>query len=175
MKFINNTNEKYVITKDKRVVNFKTKRELTNNNGVVWVPYVTGRVGKQVEMLYNEHYVAPTIMRRIPGFNNMYGVTNDGRIYSFYKHKFVSPFYDKDGYKRLALMCTDGVRRKYRVCRLVAMTFLPNPNNHPIVNHIDENKANDNWVNLEWCTYSHNAHHSKAWLKRDRDESGKFI
>lgn len=52
--------------------------------------------------------------------------------------------------------------RMYRMHRLIAETFCPNPNNFPIVNHIDENKLNNCASNLEWCTYQHNSLHGTA-------------
>ena len=47
-------------------------------------------------------------------------------------------------------------RKGYLVHRLVALTFIPNPNNLPIVNHKDENPSNNNVNNLEWCTREEN-------------------
>ena len=51
-------------------------------------------------------------------------------------------------------------RKHYQVHRLVAMCFIPNPDNKPCVNHIDGNTENNNVSNLEWCSYSENELHS---------------
>ena len=48
------------------------------------------------------------------------------------------------------------VRKKYAVHRLIAETFLPNPNNKICINHIDGNRLNNSITNLEWCSYSEN-------------------
>lgn len=44
--------------------------------------------------------------------------------------------------------------------RLVAQTFIPNPENYPEVNHLDFNKANNQVSNLEWCSKKLNTEHS---------------
>lgn len=76
----------------------------------------------------------------------------DGRIYSHQKEKFLKGYYRKNnGYNVVVI---DG-EKKYRH-RLIAETFIPNPNNLPEVNHKDEDKTNNCADNLEWCTHEYN-------------------
>lgn len=62
----------------------------------------------------------------------------------------------------------------YQMHRLIAETFCPNPNNFPIVNHIDEDKLNNCVSNLEWCTYQHNVIHGTA-RKRASEKVSKPV
>lgn len=67
------------------------------------------------------------------------------------------------GYEKGTGYIAVAVKRKpYLMHRLIAETFCPNPNNYPIVNHIDENKLNNCASNLEWCTHQHNVLHGTA-------------
>ncbi len=76
----------------------------------------------------------------------------------------MSPVVDKGGYLRVGLN-TGGRPRIFAVHRLVAFAFLPNNKNYPEVNHIDNNPANNNADNLEWCDRVMNVNHS---LKQGR-------
>ena len=60
-----------------------------------------------------------------------------------------------------AHLTINGTKKKYYVHRLVAICFIPNPNNYKQVNHIDGNKLNNHVSNLEWCTCKQNIR--KAW------------
>lgn len=64
------------------------------------------------------------------------------------------------GYLDCRIINKDGKRKSPRIHRLVAETFIPNPNNKPCVNHIDGNKLNNKVKNLEWVTYSENNKHA---------------
>lgn len=111
------------------------------------------------------------IWKDIQGFEGLYQVSNDGKVRSLdriinYKdgrarlekgHK-LKPHADKKGYTRVTL-CKNNKCKPYLVHRLVAMAFIPNPNNWPQVNHKDENKTNNTVWNLEWCDRIYNCNY----------------
>lgn len=103
------------------------------------------------------------IWKNIPEYNGLYQVSNMGRVKSLNykgtgKEKILKPATNKEGYLRVGL-CKDGKRKRFRIHRLVAIHFIPNPNNLPEVNHIDENKTNNCVENLEWCDRVYNINH----------------
>ena len=63
-----------------------------------------------------------------------------------------------DGYVAVSLY-RNGKQKQYFLHRLLAQTYIPNPNNYPEVNHIDENKSNNDITNLEWCTHKYNSNY----------------
>ena len=89
-----------------------------------------------------------------------YYISTDGKIWNN-KRGFLEEMitFTNFGY-RIIHLWKNGVSKNYRVGRLVATIFIPNPNNKPVVNHIDGNKQNDHVSNLEWCTGSENAKHA---------------
>lgn len=102
-----------------------------------------------------------------------YFISRDGKIFD--AHHNERNLYVKNGYFNLSANNTF-----YAVHRLVAMTYIKNPNNHPVVNHIDENKLNNKVENLEWVTQKHNcnAHHKKISHERkviQKDLEGNVI
>lgn len=103
--------------------------------------------------------------RYIKGYENLYFVDITGRVYSCggkSNHKDViilKGSIDKDGYN-VVILHNNKHKKTYRVCRLIASTFIENPLNLPVVNHIDEDKSNDYVDNLEWTDVYGNWLHS---------------
>lgn len=97
------------------------------------------------------------IWKSIPGYESEYLASNTGLIKSikFGKERILKPHKVGYGYEMLGLS-HKGTIRQYYVHRLVAMTFLPNPENLSDVNHKDEDTTNNNVENLEWCSRSYN-------------------
>ena len=94
-------------------------------------------------------------MRDVVGYENIYGVTSCGRIWSYKRQKFLTPFYNARGYLKVGLYKNGKVKNFY-VHRLVAQAYIPNPDNLPQINHKDENKTNNCLQNLELCDAKYN-------------------
>lgn len=94
-------------------------------------------------------------VKPIPGFPS-YLATDSGEIISKKNpSKCLKATSIRRGYKSVTL-CENGKRYQKSVHRLIAETFIDNPDGLPVVNHLDENKLNNSADNLEWCTYRHN-------------------
>ena len=87
-------------------------------------------------------------------------ITPSGKIYTYYGDNMYYPkktFINKsNGYIYTNLNSSDGKTIQRRVHRLVAIAYLPNPNNLPIVMHIDNDKGNPTLANLRWGTHQEN-------------------
>ncbi len=99
------------------------------------------------------------IWSNILGYEN-YWVNQKGEVMGR-TGKILKPAISKKGYLRLPFYTSDRVQT-FSIHRLVALAFIPNPNNLPQVNHIDCNKQNNHVSNLEWCTDEENRIHKLA-------------
>lgn len=91
--------------------------------------------------------------------NSKYDIYDDGRCFSRLSNKFLTPQMSTK-YPTYNLTLPDG-KRKVKIHRMVAETFIENPNNLPVVNHIDGDTHNFNVNNLEWVTLQQNSIHAR--------------
>lgn len=104
------------------------------------------------------------IWKDIPEYEGLYQVSNFGRVKSF-KRKgnnkeriLTASNNNTKKYWKVQLSKKDKIKH-FSVHKLVALAFIPNPENLPCVNHKDENKDNNHVSNLEWCTYQYNTNY----------------
>ena len=120
------------------------------------------------------------VWKDIPGYEGLYQVSNTGKVRSLNyrrtgKKQILKQYINNTGYKRVALRKNNKVKW-YLVHRLVAQAFIPNPHNYPIINHKDENPANNAVWNLEWCTMDYNIDYSKnKKMEKQFKEANRII
>lgn len=111
------------------------------------------------------------IWKKIDNFDN-YEISSLGRVRTTDKviirtngrpmpfpSKILKPYKDYKGYLSINIYNDAHKKCKFQIHRLVAKHFIPNPDNLPQVNHIDENKQNNCVDNLEWCTCNYNTNY----------------
>lgn len=112
------------------------------------------------------------VWKPIKGFEGLYEVSSIGRVRSLnYRQTGKSKelaFEEVGGYLRVSLSKKGEARFRPLVHRLVAEAFLPNLNEYPQVNHIDEDRANNYVNNLEWCSAKYNINHGTAIQRRSK-------
>lgn len=103
------------------------------------------------------------VFKDVIGYEGLYKISNLGNVISLnnYRRKFnrlLCPF-ESVGYKYVSLH-NRGNTTRIAIHRLIAIHFIINPENKPMVNHKDGNKQNNNIENLEWCTCKENIQHA---------------
>ena len=122
------------------------------------------------------------IWKDIPGYEGLYQASILGRIRRLNyrntgKYKILKPSIKTTGYLQVGLYKNQHCKL-YLVHRLIAKTFIPNPDNKLYINHIDENRTNNKVDNLEWCTMTENNNHgnrNKKARKTFRKNHGKRV
>lgn len=102
------------------------------------------------------------IWKDIEGYEGLYKVSSLGRVLSVKRDKIMKLIPIKRGYLVVNLSKNNKMSQ-FRVQRLVAKAFIPNPLDYPIINHKDEDKTNNKVENLEWCDVRYNNEYSNVW------------
>lgn len=97
-------------------------------------------------------------MKDIRGYEGLYGITMSGRVWSYKTKRFLKSANNGKGYM-FVVLCKDNKCKEFYVHRLVAETYLPNPDNKPHVGHIDDNPKNNCWDNIYWTNALNNCNY----------------
>ena len=109
----------------------------------------------------------------LKGYEHNYVIDENGNIYSI-KDRYGRNRVLKlktlvhNGYETV-MVCKNKKATREFVHRLVALSFIPNPNNYKCVNHKDKNKLNNHYTNLEWCTHQYNNNYSRNISQWNKD------
>lgn len=102
------------------------------------------------------------MLKPINGYEGLYSVTADGRVWSHYTRRWLRPGVRSDGYE-IVILYRDGMQSNGVVHRLVAEAWVGRPSGEKLeVNHIDGNKLHNSSSNLEWVTRKQNVAHAIA-------------
>ena len=122
--------------------------------------------------------ITEEIWKDIPNYEGLYQVSSLGRVKSvkrivpykngkvIHRKERLLSLSDSYGQYYTVGLIKEGNHKTWNVHRLVAMAFIPNPNNLPCINHKDENKYNNLVDNLEWCSYSYNTKYNNVMRTR---------
>lgn len=103
----------------------------------------------------------------VEGYEDRYLISRFGEVYSIKSDCILKPEL-RHGYYNVQLFDGHGYKHKM-IHRLIAIAFIPNPNNYPFINHRDECPTNNSIDNLEWCTASYNVNYGTA-IQRSVDK-----
>ena len=130
------------------------------------------RVSSLILFLCSNLLVPDEVWREIPGYDGDYFASDKGRILSLCRNepRILKPFICSNEGNRTGYYYVEIRGQKQRVHRLVALAFLENPEDKPIVHHIDGNPLNNTLKNLAYATYAENAQEYQKIKKKQQEQ-----
>lgn len=98
--------------------------------------------------------------KEIPFSEGRFSISDEGKIWDHQENKHRNIFLSATGYALASIKTTDGRTKTKKVHQLVADAFIPNHLNYKEINHIDCDKTNNHFTNLEWCSRGYNIKHA---------------
>ena len=113
-------------------------------------------------------------MKDIKGYEGLYAITEEGKVWSYRRNKYLKSTEDTKGYLRVDLY-KDKKRSNYKIHRLVAIAFIDNPDNKPIAHHKNHIKTENIRENLSWATYSENTTAYYDSIKQSQEQKEREV
>jgi len=114
------------------------------------------------------------VWRDVVGYTHLYEVSNFGNVRNYSTKELLTPRLE-EGYRKVILCRGTLNKRCFKVAKLVADAFVPNPMRLPQVHHKDLIRSHDYEYNLEWCSYKHNNEHALGKSVLVINEDGKPV
>lgn len=160
---INEAGKELKLKNPRNIYNCLANNKSNKAHGFIW-KYKNKKKKEIIEAIDN-NFSKIKISKNISLDN--YSINKHGQVFSYQKNKILE-FVNLNGYNAISL-CVNGKFKSFRIHRLLMFTFKNNIDNKPVVNHIDENKLNNNLDNLEWMTQQENSAHSRGKKVRQID------
>jgi hypothetical protein len=108
------------------------------------------------------------IWKEVVGYEGLYWISNFARLKNRLGYISNGYLHNKHGYKKVRLY-KNRIKKDLFLHRVVAMAFIENPYNKPVINHIDHNPSNNCVDNLEWCTQKENMMYASKHNRLNRN------